>query len=185
MNSLDNSILQRRSAMAFEPKEMSKDSLEILFEAARWAPSAYNDQPWKFYFAHRSNPVGFEKLLSLLVSANREWAQNASVIVISTARTVLSLNGKENFHAMHDTGIATANLLVMAQQHGFVTHVMGGFDRNRAAEVLNFSSNEIAVAAIAVGFAGDENLLSEANRKRANNPRQRKPLLEVAVEVQK
>lgn len=185
MNSLDNPILQRRSAMAFEPKDMPKEALEILFEAARWAPSAFNDQPWTFYYAHRSNPTGFDKLLSLLVSTNREWAQNASVIVISTARTTLTLNGKENYHAMHDTGLATANLLVMAQQLGFVTHVMGGFDRKKSFEVLNLASNEIAVAAIAIGFSGDENLLSEVNRNRATKPRQRKPLLEVAVEVQK
>lgn len=183
MNSTENPIFSRKSAMAFEPKEMSKDNLEILFEAARWAPSAYNDQPWKFYFAHRSNPVGFEKLLSLLVPANREWAQHASVIIISTTKTTLSLNGKENFHAMHDLGLATANILLMAQQKGFVTHVMGGFDSGKAAVVLNLSKSEVAVTAIAVGLAGDENLLSEANRKRATNPRQRKPLVEVATEV--
>jgi nitroreductase len=185
MNSLDNPIFQRRSAMAFEPKNISQQAVDNLFEAARFAPSAYNDQPWKFYYALRSNPDGFEKLLSLLVPANREWAQNASVIIISTARTTLSLNGKESFHAMHDTGLATANLLIMAQQQGFVTHVMGGFDRNKAAEIFNLENNEIVVAAIAVGFAGDESLLSEANRKRATNPRQRKPLLEVAIEVKK
>jgi nitroreductase len=183
MNSLNNIIVDRRSELAFSPVAIESNQINTLFEAARWAPSSYNDQPWKFYFASRSNTGKFNSILSLLMPGNVEWAQHSSLIIISTARTVLSLNGKENIYAMHDTGMATANLLIQAQSMGLVSHVMGGFDREGAKKLLGLTYGWIVVAAIAIGYPGDKNLLSETNFKRANAPRMRKLLEEISKEI--
>jgi nitroreductase len=183
MNSLNNNIIDRKSTLAFKPVELQHDQIDPLFEAARWAPSSYNDQPWKFYFALRTNTDNFKSLLSFLMPGNIEWAQNSSIIIISTARTFLSLNGKENIYAMHDTGMATANLLLQAQSMGLATHIMGGFDRDGVKKHLGLTEGWIAVTAIAVGYPGDKSLLSEVNLKRANAPRVRKPLEDIAQQI--
>jgi nitroreductase len=183
MNSLNNNIIDRKSTLAFSSVELQHDQIESLFEAARWAPSSYNEQPWKFFFASRTNTDNFKRLLSFLMPGNIEWAQNSSIIIISTARMYLSLNGKENIYAMHDTGMATANLLIQAQSMGLATHVMGGFDRDGAKKYLSLTEEWIAVSAIAVGYPGDKNLLSEANLKRANAPRVRKLMEDIVQEI--
>jgi nitroreductase len=183
IDKIHNSIANRYSELAFEPKSISKSDVDLLFEAARWAPSSYNEQPWRFYFASRDNKESFEKMLSILVPGNSEWAKDASLLIISTAQKHLSLNGNDNAYAKHDTGLATSNLLIQAESMGFATHVMGGFDREKARNILDFPESTIPVAAIAVGYHGDKSKLSEANIKRANVPRKRKPVNEIAVEI--
>jgi nitroreductase len=179
---INNYILNRFSELAFEPKSIAKGDIELLFEAARWAPSSYNEQPWRFYFASRENKNSFEKMLSILAPGNSEWAKDSSLLIISTAQKHLTLNGNDNAYAMHDTGLATTNLLIQAESMGFATHVMGGFDRDKARNILNFPDSAIPVAAIAVGYHGNKSKLSDANIKRTNAPRNRKPVNEIAVE---
>jgi nitroreductase len=176
-------IANRRSVLAFNSQIVSDDKINLLIEAARWAPSSYNEQPWRFYFASRSNPEAFKKILSCLVPANAEWAQNGSVLMISVTKKNLTLNGKENGYAMHDTGMATANLLIQAEAMGLATHVMGGFDKSAASELLNLSDEYMPLAAIAIGYQGDVNQLSDSNRKRDNAPRHRKQKEEIAIEL--
>lgn len=176
-------IANRKSVLAFENKVLNDTDIEKLFEAARWAPSSYNDQPWRFYYASRKDAESFSNLISCLAPPNKEWAQNASIIVISTAQKHLTLNGKKNTYAKHDTGLATANLLIQAESMGLASHPMGGFDRDKVRDVLNLSDDYIPVAAIAVGVYGNFDNLSEENKKRERMPRERKPLDEVAVKI--
>jgi nitroreductase len=181
-NTLDY-IVNRRSALAFSSQMVSEENIRLIFEAARWAPSAYNEQPWRFFYASRSNFDSFKKLIACLVPANAEWAASSSLIIISTAKKHLTLNGEENGYALHDTGLATANLLIQAEAMGMVTHVMGGFNKEMAARALNLPNEYFPVAAIAVGFSGDVNQLNTFNKKRAMAPRQRKEGEEIAIEL--
>lgn len=182
-NNINSSIAKRRSALAFLPKALTSEQINNLFEAARWAPSSFNEQPWRFYFASREKIESFDQLLSVLAPGNSEWAKNSSLIVISTAKTKLSLNGKENGYAKHDTGLATSNLLIQAESMGLASHVMGGFDRDKAKDILNLDEDTIPVAAIAIGFHGDLSSLSESNIKRATAQRVRKSIEEISFEI--
>lgn len=182
---INSAIRNRRSAMAFSPEVLPQEQIMLLFEAARWAPSAYNDQPWQFFYAHRYNPDKFELLLGMLAPGNAEWAKHASLLVISVAKLNLNLNlnGKPNFHALHDTGMATANMLIQAELMGLVSHVMGGIDRGKIRESLNLSPDFEVVAAIAFGKPGNPEVLSEPNRKRASTERTRRHVGDIAIEL--
>ncbi len=180
---ISDAIYKRRSAMAFEPQILPNETIEKLFEASRWAPSSYNEQPWRFYYVNRINTKLFNDLVSFLAPANAEWASNSSLLVFSVAKKQLTTNGKPNFYALHDTGMATANILVQAEGLGLVTHIMGGFNRDAVGIYLNLSSEFEVVAAIAIGLAGNIELLSEPNRKRVTSERVRKPLNEIVFSL--
>ena len=176
-------IAHRLSELAFEPKDIDNKTVEILLEAARWAPSAHNEQPWRFFYATRNNPKSFNSLLSLLAAGNREWAKNSSLLIITAAKKVLSHNGNTNAYAEHDTGLATANLLIQAEAMGLASHPMGGFDKNEAVKLLNLDDDYKPMAAIALGFKGDRLSLSESNQNRIAKPRVRKNLNEISRKV--
>jgi nitroreductase len=176
-------IVNRKSELAFEPSNLDEETITSLFEAARWAPSAHNEQPWRFYYANRNNPTGFDSLLSLLSAGNKEWAQNASLLIITVAKGVLLHNGKSNPYAEHDTGLATANLLIQAEALGLSSHPMGGFDKLESSKVLGLDNDDKPLTAIAIGYKGSRENLSEANQKRMNTPRQRKPLSEIVYKM--
>ena len=180
-----NYISNRKSHLAFQQKELTQTQISLLFESARWAPSSYNEQPWRFFYASCSDSQSFGNILSLLAPANAEWAKNASLLIISTAKKQLTLNGNQNAYALHDTGLATANILVQAEFMGFATHVMGGFDKEKAKELLKLTDDFIVVSAIAVGYIGDISTLSESNRKRATSQRVRKPYDEIVFNASK
>jgi nitroreductase len=176
-------IANRRSVLAFNSQIISDESINLIFEAARWAPSSYNEQPWRFYYASRSNPEAFNKILSSLAPGNAEWAKDSSLLIITVAKKHLTINGKENTYSMHDTGMATANLLIQAQALGLVSHVMGGFNKSVANELLNLSDEFIPLTVVAIGQQGDIAELSDSNRTRENAPRQRKQKEEIAIEL--
>lgn len=176
-------ISERSSVLAFEPKPIPDADLQLLFEASRWAPSSYNEQPWKFYYASRSNPEAFAKLLSTLVPANAEWAANASVLIISAAKKISDVSGGENYYALHDTALAEANLILQAQSIGLASHIMGGFSHEQARSVAGIPDAYHVVAAIAIGYPGNTATLSPANQKRALSVRSRKAINEVFVSI--
>ena len=163
---IKNNIANRKSVLAFDPKPIPYAEIELLLEAARWAPSSYNEQPWRFYYASRNNKDAFNKLLSCLAPGNSEWALDSSLLVISAAKKSLTLNGNDNAYAWHDTGLATTNLLIQAESMGLATHVMGGFDKEMASKILNLTNDFVPLTAIAVGYSGDISKLSESNQKR-------------------
>jgi len=173
-----NLLERRRSPYAFSPRAVEPEKLRAVFEAARSAPSSYNEQPWRFVVARRDDPEAFERLLSVLVEGNRAWAKNTPVLMISVAKSDFS-NGSPNRHAFHDVGQAAAYLTVQATALGLAVHQMGGFDAGRARELLHIPAEYEPVAAIALGYPGDPEDLPEPLRSRENGPRRRKPVEEL------
>lgn len=173
-------IRERWSPLAFSPRQIPPEILGSLFEAARWAPSSFNDQPWSFCIATQDQPAEFAQLAECLVEGNRAWARHAYLLAISCARLDFSTRGKPNRHAYHDVGAATMNLLLQATAHGLITHPMAGFDLDRARTVLQIPATHDPVTALAIGYPADDlSQLDEGQQQRERGARARKPLSDV------
>ena len=146
-------IRNRFSPRVFSPRAVTPAELERLFEAARWAASCFNDQPWHVVYATKDDPA-FAAILSALVPFNQGWAQAAAVVGFSVARSAFAQNGKPNGWAMYDTGAAMAQLSAQATAEGLVVHQMGGFDPAKAREVLGLPEGFEPAAAFAIGEPG-------------------------------
>lgn len=176
-----NPIKERRSVMAFAPEAISESDLLSIFNAAILAPSAYNEQPWLFYVANRSNPQAFDMVLNSLASANQLWAKNAGALIVTAAKKNYTQNGEVNRYNLHDLGMATAMLLLQAQHLGYVTHMMGGFNHAEISRALHLHNDIEIGAVIALGKHGDVNGLSPQQRERELAPRFRNDLSKVLV----
>jgi nitroreductase len=148
-------IRERWSPRAFGPRPLSLSEWRSLFEAARWAPSCYNDQPWHFLVATREEPAEFAKMLECLVPQNRAWAQHAAALALVVARLRFRHKDSPNRHALYDTGQAVALLSVQATALGIRVHQMAGFSAEKAREVYEIPEGYEAVTAIAFGDPGD------------------------------
>lgn len=179
---LHDLLLLRWSPLAFAGDSISPSTLGQLFEAARWAPSSYNEQPWAFVFATRENAEAHERLASCLVDANRAWAERAPVLLLVATRQAFERNGKPNAHAWYDAGQAMAHLTVQATSLDLVVHQMAGFVPDRARSLLDLPATHDPVAMAAIGRYGDPAQLSEEHRERERNPRVRKELGEFLFE---
>jgi nitroreductase len=172
-------LLSRRwSPYAFADRDVSADDLRSLFEAARWAPSSNNEQPWSYLVAVRSDVEAFERMLSCLVEANQVWACRAPVLALGILRKTFARDGKPNPTAPHDLGLAAGNLLVEATARGLSVHQMRGILPDRARELYAIPEDWEALTALAIGYVGDPASLPEALRERDLAPRARKPLAE-------
>ena len=172
-------LLRRRwSPRAFSSRPVEPDKLRSLWEAARWSPSSYNEQPWSFIVATKEDEAEYARLLSCLVEGNIEWAQLAPVLMVSVARLSFEDDGKPNRHAFHDVGLAVANLIVQATALGLVVHQMAGILPDKIRKLYGIPEGYEAVAGIALGYPGDPQSLPEGLRKRELAPRERKPLTE-------
>jgi len=170
-------IRERWSPVAFSDKEIPGEVLESLFEAARWAPSSFNAQPWNFMMGRKGEET-YNLLFSLLNESNKAWAQTAPVLVLSMAEMVPPGRTKENRFAFHDTGMAVGNLLAQATHAGLHVHQMGGYDPVLARTLLNLPQNFEPAAMIAIGYKGDPSLLPENVASREKKTRDRKGLEE-------
>jgi len=171
-------LASRWSPYAFADRDVEPEKLRSLFEAARWAPSCYNEQPWRFLVADRRDAEGFERLLGCLVEFNQGWARQAPVLALSVAAGRFARNDKENRHAQHDLGMAVENLVIQAGSMDLHVHQMGGFDAAKAREACAIPEGHDPVAMIAVGYLGDPAGLSGPLAERERAPRERKPLRE-------
>ena len=172
-------LLRRRwSPRAFSDRRVEPAIMRSLLEAARWAPSSYNEQPWSFIVATKDDQAEFDRLLSCLVEGNIQWAQYAPVLMVSVARLYFEDDGKPNRHAFHDVGLAVANLIVQATALGLVVHQMAGIFPDKIREMYGIPEGYEAVAGIALGYPGDPQSLPEGLRKRELAPRERKALTE-------
>lgn len=169
-------IRRRWSPRAFSAQMVEPEKMRSLLEAARWAASCFNEQPWSFIVATKEKSDAFERLLGCLVKANVLWAQHAPVLMLSVARLNFERNGKPNRHAFHDVGLALGNLTVQATALGLSLHQMAGFDVAKAREQFNIPEGHEAVAAIALGYPGDEESLPDDLRERELGPRSRRTL---------
>lgn len=170
-------LLRRRwSPVVFSEQPVEAEKLRTVLEAAAWAASSFNEQPWNFIIATKDNPAEFERLLSCIVEANQQWAKNAPVLMLSVAKLHFDRNGAENRHAFHDVGAAAATLAIQAGALGLFIHQMAGFDVAKAKEVYNIAEGYEPVAAIALGYLGDPQTQPENLKQRDLAPRQRKSL---------
>jgi nitroreductase len=169
-------IRKRWSPRSFADRPVSDTDLRSLLEAARWAASSSNEQPWIFFVARKSEPAEFEKLFNLLVPGNQAWAGKAPVLMMMAARNTMARNGAPNQYALHDAGQAFAQLCLQAVALGLHVHGMAGFDRGRAVIDLNIPEEYSLGAAMAVGYAGPPEQLPEKYREMELSKRQRKPL---------
>lgn len=168
-------IGKRWSPRSFLDRAVEPGKLRILFEAARWAPSCFNEQPWRFLVARREDPDQFQRLLGCLTPGNQVWAASAGALVLSVAAGTFGRNGQPNRHAFHDVGLATAQLVLQATAEGLSVHQMGGFDRDRARQVFEIPKDFDPVAAIAIGYRGEPDRLSDELKEREVAPRVRRP----------
>lgn len=170
-------LIERRwSPRAFSAQEVEPEKLLSLLEAARWAASCFNEQPWSFIVATKESSDEFEKLLGCLVESNARWAQHAPVLMLSIAKLNFEYNSKPNRHAFHDVGQAAASLTLQATALGLAVHQMAGFSVAKARERFNIPEGYEAVAAIAIGYQNDEESLPEDLREKERAPRARRPL---------
>lgn len=173
-------IAGRRSPRAFENRMIEPQALRSLIEAARWAASSMNEQPWRFIVVRRENAGDFAAALDLLMPGNRAWAVNAPVLMFTAVSSTFERSGAPNPWARHDLGLAMGNLSLQAQALGLAVHQMGGFDTERARDLFAIPDDFEPVTAVAIGYPGDPESLSEPFRSRETAPRVRKPLDEIA-----
>jgi nitroreductase len=171
-------IANRWSPYAFSERAVSVEDLQALFEAARWAPSSYNEQPWCYIVATKENPADFEHVLSCLVPQNQAWAKAAAVLALGCTRLKFARNGQPNAHALHDLGLASANLCLEATARGICVHQMAGILPDKAREIFQIPTDAQAVTGIAIGYAADPNAAPAEMRDRDRARRGRKPLAE-------
>ncbi|SNT38594.1 Nitroreductase [Granulicella rosea] len=170
-------IAGRWSPRAFSAQPVSTADLTAVFEAAAWAPSSLNEQPWRFLIG-RQGDATYAKIFDALVGANQSWAKAAPVLILSVARAAFSNGYGANGYALHDTGAATAYLALQASALGLHAHSMGGFDRQKARDAFSIPDAFEIGAVTALGYLGDPDMLSEALRARETAPRTRRPLAE-------
>ena len=169
-------LAERWSPYAFQNRPVSEVDLRSLFEAARWAASSYNEQPWSYIVATKDNPEHFQQLLSCLVEGNQVWAKDAPVLALGIVSLKFARNNEDNRAAIHDLGTATGNLVVEATARGICVHQMIGILPDKARSLFNIPEGSEAWTGMAIGYQGDPMTLPDALKERDLMPRQRKAL---------
>ena len=175
------SIIDKRwSPRAFDETEsLTREQVDSLFEAARWAPSSMNEQPWLYYYTTRKDSVSFSSYMDCLMPGNSSWAQRADLIILSVARKKFRRNNKPNRHALHDTGAANVLLALRAAEMGLQAHQMGGFDIAKTVELFNLDPEMYEpVTFISVGTPVNPDILPVELREREVAPRSRREVAE-------
>ena len=175
-------IVERWSPYAYEPRAVEREKLLSCLEAARWAPSSYNEQPWTFILAERDDAAEFGRILECLVEANRAWAKNAGVVLLTVVSKNFSKNGKPNRAAEHDIGLAAGNMVLQATALGLQGHQMIGIEGDKARATYNIPETHEALTAIAIGYpaavtANTTDPLAQRDLARKG----RKPLSEIVI----
>lgn len=176
---VDEMFINRWSPIAFSSTPVERQRLESLFEAARWAPSSYNEQPWVFVYG--DNEESLQKLRPLLVDGNRTWADKAPILLFVFAKKRFDKNGKENSCAEFDCGAATMSLILQGEKLGLKCHAMAGFHEDQAYEVLGVPAEDYkALCAIAIGEYGSIDEYPESLQQREDSLSSRKSFREFA-----
>ena len=176
-----NSIFPNRwSSRSFSGTQLKKEHLMPLFEAARWAPSSFNAQPWRFIYALKGTPA-FDELCNSLIPFNRDWAQHAGALVMIISRKKYTYNEKPNEAHVFDAGAAWQNFALQACDQGLHCHAMEGFDETCACSATSTPEGYKALCIIAVGYPGDGAYLDD-ELKSLEKPSQRIPVSEFVFE---
>ncbi len=173
-------IADRWSPRAFDAaKKIENNTVMSLLEAARWAPSAFNEQPWRFMVGHRGDKT-FDKILSTLIEWNRQWAAAASVLVLNMGKKTFAKNGKQNVTFKYDVGQAVAFMLIEAMHQGIISHEMSGFDNAEASRLFAIPDDFQPISVTAFGYFGNTDGLPEDMRKVEVSNRSRKNIDAIA-----
>jgi len=173
-------LAHRWSPRAFSDRPVDRATVRSLLEAARWAPSSMNEQPWRFVVALRQDREAFDRLAACLSPGNHRWAPRAALLVAVVAAETFRRNGSPNRHAWHDVGQAVALLTVEASARGLSVHQMGGIDREALREAIGIPDGFSPVTVVAIGYPGAPEDLPEDLAERERAPRTRLPQSEFA-----
>lgn len=175
---LETTIANRWSGRAYDAsKPISREQVITLLEAARWAPSCFGDQPWRFVVWNKGiNQAAWQLGFECLVPGNQSWVENAPVLMLICADTVFNHNEKPNRWAQYDTGAAAENLCLQARSMGLMAHQMGGFDANLTREKFNIPEQYTPMAMVSVGYPAEISTLTGDVLARETAARTRKPL---------
>lgn len=183
---LNEAIKKRWSPRKFTDKPVTDEMLHLLFEAARQAPSSRNGQPWHYYFAKKQDETTFNRLFECLTDGNKVWAQSAQVLMVSVMKKNFDYKNLPNGKAMHDLGAANISIAIQSAEIGLQVHQMGGFDKEKAMELLQLAKENFEPATmIAVGFPADEESFSEEDKKRMEQHRSRKEQKDFVFQLKK
>ncbi len=166
-------IQMRRSRRAYADQPVEKENIHSLFEAARWAPSSVNEQPWLYLYATKDQEDLWNNIFDALNDSNKIWAKHATLLILSLARTTFSRNDRPNLSARYDLGAANAFLSLQAAHLGLNVHQIGGFNREKVKENLNVPDHYEPVVIMAIGYPGDADMLPEHLKLRELAPRER------------
>jgi len=176
---INDLIAKRWSARAFSTSPVERSKLLSVLEAARWAPSSRNEQPWRYIVFTNDNPEKLKKAQSVLKDINN-YAKRAPVLICAITKKTYSDNKNYNRLHFHDFGAANENMFLESFNQGLIMHEMGGFDVQKAMEVFNIPEDFEAGIMIAIGYQDVHQVLPESLRQKAHLPRERKPLSEIA-----
>jgi nitroreductase len=166
-------IRERRSRRAYLPTPVAEEKIKSLFEAARWAPSSSNEQPWAYLYATKDQSWLWEKIVDSLTEGNKFWAKEAPLLVVSMVRKNFVKNDKPNSSARFDLGAANAFLSLQATHLGLNVHQMGGFEKEKIIRNLNVPDTHDPVVVLAIGYPGKPEQLAEPFKTRETAPRER------------
>lgn len=176
--SLADIIARRWSGRAFDPeRRVDRNTLIALLEAARWAPSCFGDEPWRYIVWDRfEDRTNWQRAFQCLAEGNQSWAGNAPVLMVSIADSLFERNDKPNRWGPHDTGAASVSLALQATAMGLMVHQMGGFDASKLQVEFSIPERYTCLAMIAIGYQLSEDRIPEEFREREYAPRARKPI---------
>jgi nitroreductase len=174
---IDELLLSRVSSRAFSQERLEEEELMSLFEAARWAPSSYNSQPWRFIYARREDKE-WHILFDALVEFNKSWCKDADTLVLVISRKFFEMNNKLSKTASFDAGSSWMSLAIEANKRNIIAHGMSGFDYDKLQKELSIPDSYIVEAMIAIGKKGSKDRLSN-ELKEMEKPSERKPLHEI------
>ena len=175
-------LRKRWSPRSFSEEQISGEQLNQLFEAARWAASANNEQPWQYVYAHRGS-AAFEQLWGTLMPGNQPWTAKAAVLLVAIQRETFAKTGKPNLWAAHDVGQANAQLILQAAHQDIYGHMMAGFNASQLRKVLDLTEDQKPVCVIALGYLGEADALDEPYRSREQSARSRQSITEFTREL--
>jgi nitroreductase len=177
---IDDLLAKRWSGRAYDvSRQVSQQDIISLLEAARWAPSCYGDEPWRYIVCDKStNESAWDKAFSCLSEGNQSWAVNAPALILALANTIFSHNDNDNRWAQYDTGAATMSLCIQASSLGLMVHQMGGFSAEKAAETFSIPEQYTSMAMMTVGYQLAEDKISGEMMDRESSARKRNPLAE-------
>ncbi len=159
----------RYSPRSFDERPVEYEKIQLLMQAAQSAPSCFNQQPWQYIIASKEDSQEYDKMLNILFEKNREWAQQAPLLMISVAKMDFDHNNQPNPYALYDVGQATAMMLMQAASMGLYAHQMGGFDKAAVKKEYTIPQGYEPVAAIAIGYRSEQERDPSRNRKPLNS----------------